>query len=715
MKSHTHFSVSPALLSAGLCMILSLTVQASDELSAEEIADITSNWVCKWCPYPKQSKIDAEVSAGVGYVTNDSYKQGDYTGLDEEGAYPIAGFAADYRAPGQTQISVSGNELGTDARDLSLAGRSGGKFSGKLGYSEIPHLTSDTARTPYNGSTHQQLPAGWTTAVSTQAMPQLASSLHDVDTYTNRKTFSVAASFQQNANLSYELSFQRDSKEGKRAAGLALGRSFSEARAVILAIPVDYQTNQGEIKVNFVQDRLYTSLAYQFSKFDNSHNSVRWDNAFSGIDTPVPPPQTLPPVTEGQAALEPDNSMHKFVFNGLYRIDPVSSGKLLIAYGQMKQNESFLPYTVNTDLSPFDLPVSSLDGKISTFDAVLAYYKKFTEQFKLEAKYQHNEQENETKRNAYDYVIADHDYSASPRANFPYSFRKYQLEVLGSYQVPNHGVTIGATSQVHDRTYQSVETTTENILKASYRSDVVENTDIRVRGELSKREGDEYQIVTEVIQPDNPLMRKYNQADRDRNRLGIMFNYAPGNTWQLSAYFDAYKDLYDNSELGLLESIQKDYGVSLLYPVNQDISFNVDYTLTAIESTQAGSSTVDWRAVNDDQIDTLYLGIDYKIIPEKLSLGLEYGYADAEGKIKVSTGEPLPRLTSTRHTILVYGDYKLDKMSTINAFYRYEDYDESDWAVDGVNPDTIASVLSLGEVSPSYQIGILGVSFNYQF
>ena len=185
-----------ALSTVGMFVIATPGVRAFDSPSPAEIKEITSSWVCKWCPYSKNTESEGAVTAGAGYISNDSYKNGDYTGLDEKGVYSIGELQYNSRSPENAVIEIRGNELGTDARDLSVTGRNGGSISGKFEYSELPKLNLDTARTPYTGSAHQQLPAGWTTGSDTQNMPQLASALHNVDVYTNRKTFTLSGNLQ---------------------------------------------------------------------------------------------------------------------------------------------------------------------------------------------------------------------------------------------------------------------------------------------------------------------------------------------------------------------------------------------------------------------------------------------------------------------------------------------------------------------------------------
>ena len=45
----------------------------------------TSQWKCSACPYPKGTT--GSVDAGVGYVSDKSQKFGDFTGLDNKGAF----------------------------------------------------------------------------------------------------------------------------------------------------------------------------------------------------------------------------------------------------------------------------------------------------------------------------------------------------------------------------------------------------------------------------------------------------------------------------------------------------------------------------------------------------------------------------------------------------------------------------------------------------
>jgi len=52
---------------------------------------------------------------------------------------------------------------------------------------------------------------------------------------------------------------------------------------------------------------------------------------------------------------------------------------------------------------------------------------------------------------------------------------------------------------------------------------------------------------------------------------------------------------------------------------------------------------------------------------------------------------------------------------TVHGAFWYERYNSYDWALDGVDPATISNVLSFGEDSPDYKIGVVTVTLRYKF
>jgi hypothetical protein len=262
-----------------------------------------------------------------------------------------------------------------------------------------------------------------------------------------------------------------------------------------------------------------------------------------------------------------------------------------------------------------------------------------------------------------------------------------------------------------DRTFQEVDSSDEDTFSAVYRSEVNEQLQWFLRLKTGNRKGS-YVSVAEIFPPEDILLRKYNLANRVRNSAGLSLSYLLSDSLQMSAYGDYANDDYSESEIGLQESRQSTYSLELQYRVNEMLNINVDYSTTTIESAQAGTV---WSADNKDRVNVFHGGANYELKKYKLLLGVDITLANAIGDITVSSGDGFPSLKSTRKTITLFADYSLSDRSAVHAFFGYEDYDEENWAIDGVVPNTLTNVLTLGEVSPSYDIGMFAISYTTKF
>ena len=161
MMSHTPVFLLAAL---GLLSVLG---------PAQAATPNTSEWKCETCPYPKGTS--GTVEAGVGNVSDDSRKFGDYTGLEKKGAFAVLGGNVSHRGEGYW-ADLRASDLGLDTR--SVFGRAGreGLYTLRLGYSEIPRWTTEGAATPFLGvgSDTLTLPSGVGFPAGTTAAGRIA-------------------------------------------------------------------------------------------------------------------------------------------------------------------------------------------------------------------------------------------------------------------------------------------------------------------------------------------------------------------------------------------------------------------------------------------------------------------------------------------------------------------------------------------------------------
>ena len=72
-----------------------------------------------------------------------------------------------------------------------------------------------------------------------------------------------------------------------------------------------------------------------------------------------------------------------------------------------------------------------------------------------------------------------------------------------------------------------------------------------------------------------------------------------------------------------------------------------------------------------------------------------------------------PDLESDLDSLKLTLNYMHSERLNVDLSLRYESFMTSDWAISGVQPDTIPNVLSLGEDPYDYDVWVLGVSFRY--
>lgn len=691
-----------------LCIFVSASFAATPAPTRDDIKKITANWQCKWCPYPDKTSQETQVNIGAGIITNDSYKFGDYTGTNEDGAYAIADVDYLHRNSSGSSVVIAADNLGLDSRKIEADLGIKGVANINIVYDELPKLHSDSARTPYRGDAIQTLPSSWMDGSTTVNMTELGNSLHGVDIMTQRKKISLSTNYYQTNALSFQFDFNRETKQGNKTAGLAIGNSFATAKSAILAIPVDYVTNTGGVQVNYTKSRWTASAGYHFSKFENENSFIRWDNAFSqpaGVDT-------------GQAAQEPGNTMQQIFLAGSYQFNKTTT-TARITVGKMEQDDSFLPYSINSSLTPPAVPKTSLNGEVNTYNGIFAIVSNLNDKVRLQAHYLQNEQDNNTKRATYDYVIADTALSTTSRSNFPYSFKRRDLNVEARYKFnQQHQIVAGYENESNNRTYQVVDKTDENSLWTKYKYVLRDALDLSLQYTIQDRNGPGYHAVSELTPAENPLMRKYNMANRERNKISSLVSYNPDKTKTIGLLINVSEDDYIDSIIGLTNSKQSDYTLSYQHQVTDSTAFNIDYSLTDISSTQAGSqsfSAPTWTANNDEQIDVINFGVTRQIYRNKLDIAFNYSYVNAKGDLNVSTNSAFPTFKYSLHIISVNGEYKLKDNAAITVLFRYEKYDEENWMIDNVSQNTLDNVLSLGEVSPSYGIGIVAASYKQKF
>jgi MtrB/PioB family decaheme-associated outer membrane protein len=668
----------------------------------------TSRWECEYCEYPEG--YTGELDLGVGTVSDDSFKFGEYNGLNEEGAYLIGNARVIYRGQEDARYyDLHAHDLGLDTRSVSLSGGLQGHYDLFLRYDELPHFISDSAATPFIGAGNDtlSLPAGWVASDTTAGMTALAAGLRGVELETQRKRLGLGAHLLRGPrwgpHWEYDVNFRREDRDGARGAG---GAFFLKSAQLVR--PVDYETDEVDASIAYNSRKLQIQLAYYGSTFRNADESLTWENPFTSL---------VAGADRGQQALPPDNQFHQAMVSAGYQVSDQTRVTGDVAIGRMEQDERFLPATLNTTLGPVALPRDSLDGEVDTLTANLRLSSAVTDRLRLNGSYSYNERNNQTPQADYVWVSTDTFLNTATRTNLPYSYTRDTFKLGADYRLPKGSrLRAGYEYDAYKRDFQEVDKTEENSLWGKFKWRIDYKTHLSFKYTHANRDASDYNVVTEIDPPENPLLRKYNMADRTRDLIGVHASLSPTETVSFSAGFDYIDDDYDKSDVGLTSAREVSLSADASLILNEKTSMSLFFNHEQIESRQNGQSfsVVNWSAKNDDTITTAGIGIKYQPIEDKLDIGADYTRSHSRGEISVS-GSEFPDLDTERDTLKLYATYRIKEDMSLHAAYWYEHYDSDDWALDGVDPDTVGNVLSLGEASPSYNVNALGLSVRYSF
>ncbi len=664
-----------------------------------------SNWKCEDCAF--EEGYSGEVELGVGNVSDKSFKFGEYNGLNEDGAFGIVNGNARYRDEDANFMNLSVQDLGLDSRSIEFDAGRQGSYKVFFSYDEISHAISENVLTPYigNGGANLTLPATWVNASSTSGMTALASSLQNYEVELQRKRMDLGFSINQSSNWKYDIKFRHETREGaKRSAGAFF---FNAAQ---LIEPVDYVTDEIDASVSYVGKHWQATLAYYGSFFSNDNKSLTWEDAFTplvvGADT-------------GERALPPDNLFHQLILSAGYQITDKTRISGDISVGRMEQDEDFLSPTTNTNLIVPALPRTSLDAQVDTLHGNIRVISAISEKFRFNADFNYFDHDNQTPQSQYTWVSTD-DFVNTTRTNQPYSYTRQEFKVGGDYYFTGKTkLAAGVDFDSMERTLQEADKTDETTAWGKLIIRGFKFMDMTFKLSQAERDVSNYQVVPEIDPPQNPILTKYNMADRSRMTAGATINAMPNETLSLGVGIDYAKDDYSESTVGLVDAKEINLNADVSALLTEQSSVHAYVGQERIESNQNGSagSVPTWFAKNEDRVNSVGIGYKHRLMEDQLDVGVDYVISKSTGKIHItsSASENFPDLEVDLSSIKLYADYRLKDNMSVHAAYWYESYDTRNWALDDVNTDTISNVLSFGEVTPSYDVSVITVSLRYKF
>jgi MtrB/PioB family decaheme-associated outer membrane protein len=654
--------------------------------------------------------LESEVSAGVGYVSDDNQRFGQYTGLTEKEAYLLldADVARRDDATG-TWLRFTGRNIGLDSRLLRFEHERQGNWGYFIEWNQIPRFDPYTVNTGLLGiGTTSQTPV--TITPGSGAVFELETE-RDVLTAGLKKALS--------RTVGVQVVVRNEEKEGSRRWGQG---TFGTWR--FLAEPIDQTTRQLDATVNYATDKLQLSGGYYATTFEN-HNellTVNGPTLFAGSNL---------------MALPPDNQSHQLHLAGGYSFTPTTRAMFKVAYGRITQDETF-------PTAPVAGAPGNLDGRIDTTLVEGGLTTRPVRDLTLRANLRYEDRDDRTP--VFRYFPSQNTVGATnDGTNETRDIRTTAGKLEATYRLPLAFHLTGGVDYVEKkrnsppvRSVDFRETTEETSLRAELRRTIGETLTGALAYVHSERDGSEWltNFGNQTATTTGDLIAPLHLADRDRDLVRASLTWMPLEPLSLNFRVDAAKDDYASRgftpfDLGPRSGEARFYSVDAGYAFSDAVqatawlSRSVDKYENALcqsaavpnaNTCVASAANPVWSADLRHTQDSAGLGLRAKA-SARLDLGADLAYSEFTDEMRTFAITPavalpaLPDIHTDVTTLTLFAKYALQRNSGVRVQYVYDRYKTDDWTWNSWVYSDGTRVLE----EPNQEVHFVGVAYYQRF
>ncbi|MCB1669531.1 MAG: MtrB/PioB family decaheme-associated outer membrane protein [Gammaproteobacteria bacterium] len=703
------------------------------------------------------------IELGAGASSEDSYRFGQYSGITSRGGFMLGGFNLQ-NSPDPDSAAywqVTGQEIGLETGRVAAGFGERGSYSVQLNFDQIPRYRFNDGSTPFNGGggVNQTLPAGWEGGTSTSGFAVLQDSLKQVNIDTRRQRYT--GGFKWRIDQAWELmsEFRHETKQGNETLGAIFGSTGGNPRGSVVVRPIDYQTDEATVGLSYSSRSGQYNLSYSAMLFSNEDQALRFENPFNNEEWAAGAGFDAGGV--GQISLEPDNRSHQLAFSGVQSLGGTTrlSGNLVIM--RLEQDDNFLPYS-NVLADEYPLPRTDLNGRVDSLTGSLNFSTRVSRQTTLRLRYNYRERDNRTPQNNYQRIAGDAEpqqplLSEGTRVNRLYDLQQHRYSADLTYRLAGRNRLSGGLEwETTDRSMVDVAKTdeTSGYLKWDFAPSATSNGWLKLsRAERDASRYDTTQPFISGHNPDyvatlmgnelfenDPLLRRYHLSDRDRDELSGSLNFFPSDLVGLSLLAKLSNNDYPDARVGISESENGNFAADLSLTPQASWKASLYYNFDRFDNTNRGytrlgfpfntpfypaalrNPDLNWKVETRDRVHSLGGGVDWELLQGRLQLSLDASYTDAQTETSPASGngflpipgattdDPLPDVRTEISSISLHGRYQLQPGRQLAVRYYFEDYNSADWAIDGIDVDSLANVLLPGTRSFNYSGHLLFVS-----
>ncbi|MDO8526578.1 MAG: MtrB/PioB family outer membrane beta-barrel protein [Deltaproteobacteria bacterium] len=638
----------------------------------------------------------------------------------------------------QKYLDITATEAGAQDQNYSLTASELGLYRFEFEWDQTPHIFSTDGRM-----------LGTTTSPGVYTLPTPRPTGND---YNNAPIIDKIAVRWDTARFlfSYDLGKYWDvkgeykwiDKSGDRPMGMAFGSPGINFREILE--PVDQNVHNVRFTAGMKKEKYQLQFSYDFSLFQNALNRVISDNPLAATNGAFVPSATGGNSIEasGQTSLPPGNMANTWNFAGGVNLPMNTRINSSFSYSLRQQNDSFLPHTNNPNIPSGNLalPKSGLDGQAMTLLYNFSVTNRPADSVKLTTKYRYFHLSDSSNILTFpSHVVNDRTLVNSSLTAERFPFDKHNASMDAHFQILDPlEVTVGMGWERWDRSPQrEAQTTDEYAPHISMDITPSDWTLMRVTYTPSIKTVAYYNV--ELIPAQEKLMRKFDEASRDRQKVDFFTQFTPLDIFQISFNGGIINDYYRNSVYGLQNSQTWSVGTDLSWKPFEPLTIFGGYVREQYSARQASqyreptileNTRYAWVANTNDIIDTVRVGVDVEIIPNKLTwsgnwdLSREWNrmYANnpqtptggTAAQNASATASDFPAITSTLNRLESDLRYNINKSWNAKVAYVFDDFHINDFRTNGLLPATQGDIF-LGNELLNYAAHMVVMTVGYRF
>ena len=516
---------------------------------------------------------------------------------------------------------------------------------------------------------------------------------------------------------------------------------------------------------SYHQEKWLVNFDYSLSQFHNNQSALRWENPFRFTDAQATPPSgglLRGRFAAGQIALPPDNEVNQITVSGFILLPLRSKFSGLFSIGFWKQNEPFLPFTLNTAIvadnlpagvtptSLEALPANSLNGDVRAINSDAVLTSRPFESITTTVRYRNYDYANNTPALEFPgYAAFSESFwrtsiGVEPIESFPMGFFKQKASAEVTWR---RGRAFRLQADYNwegwNRRHREVRRTNEHIVGGRFTYEPVKWFYLRTGYHYADRIPLDYNVHYEEFD----LGRMFDQSRRIRHDFDAVVQFQPNDRLSASLNYQYFGDNYDVNFYGLHNYLQGQFGADLNYALREGNSLYVSYSRDRIRTdyasvAKAGGSPPfrianTWLRDTRDRVDSVSLGYASSVLNDRLNYDFSYGVALSNNFISTANpftfepavansaqAYPFPQVKDRFNELRLATEIKLRENLTLGVTYLFEPYRLNDfmwdildpWIPDRVAPEDFASrYLFLNAHDGNYTAHVASVTLRYTF